>query len=302
MKKLPVQLLSLLAAAAAAANSRQQHRRQSQQCPNIHIFGARETTLPQSNGFGTGASVISSIQQANSGQTVTTEAIVYPAAGGNSYASSVTAGIAAVASQVTAFNAKCPNSKIVMVGYSQGSQIMDDAFCGGPDQSSLNTTAFASQIPEAAGNMVAALIWMGDPRHVAGLSYNVGTATQGGFAARPAGFDCPDYASRIQSYCDSADPFCAKGNDQATHQGYAKEYGQQALQFVQTKLSALSTGNTTSSNTSGNRTFGMMGTTNTTSASVATTTPSSIVPSSGATSLRLGWMGVCVAAAAIALA
>lgn len=84
--------------------------------------------------------------------------------------------------------------------------------------------------------MVAAIILMGDPRHVDGLPFNVGNATAGGFAARPVGFQCPAFEDIIQSYCDAEDPFCAKGNSTATHQGYGREYGQAALEFVQSKL------------------------------------------------------------------
>jgi acetylxylan esterase len=49
----------------------------------------------------------------------TSEAIVYPAAPGKAYGASVKAGIAAVVNQTTSFNARCPNSIIIMHGYSQ---------------------------------------------------------------------------------------------------------------------------------------------------------------------------------------
>lgn len=55
---------------------------------------------------------------------------------------------------------------------------MDDAFCGGPDGSSLNSTG--TLVEDAVARQVAAIILMGDPRHVRGLSFNVGNATEGG--------------------------------------------------------------------------------------------------------------------------
>ncbi|OTA86722.1 carbohydrate esterase family 5 protein [Hypoxylon sp. CO27-5] len=224
--KLTITLTSIVAAASVTGASHVPR----QNCPNIHIFGARETTAPP--GFGSAATVVDLVQQANNGAT--SESIVYPAAGGNVYAASVTAGVAAVANQTNTFNQMCPESKIVMVGYSQGAQIIDDAFCGGPDGSSLNTTR--ASVSSGVSNMVAAIILMGDPRHVDGLPYNVGNATAGGFAARPVGFRCPAFENIIQSYCDAEDPFCAKGNSTATHQGYGREYGEAALEFVQSKL------------------------------------------------------------------
>ncbi|KIJ55989.1 carbohydrate esterase family 5 protein [Sphaerobolus stellatus SS14] len=83
--------------------------------------------------------------------------------------------------------------------------------------------------------MSKAAIFMGDPRHIPGLFYNVRTCQASGFAPRPTGFQCPS-ASKIQLYCDAADPYCCNGSDAATHQGYGTEYGQAALTFVNSKL------------------------------------------------------------------
>ena len=57
------------------------------------------------------------------------------------------------------------------------------------------------------------------------------------FDVRPAGQVCTTYSSRIQSYCDASDPYCSNGSNAATHQGYGTEYGQAALNFVNSKLS-----------------------------------------------------------------
>ncbi|KAJ7643237.1 cutinase-domain-containing protein [Mycena rosella] len=171
-------------------------------CSGVHVFGARETTAPP--GFGTVASVVSSITSWFSGST---EVINYPACGGQpscgdvSYASSAIQDVAAVANQVNAFNSQYSNTVLVLVGL----------------------TSTAIPISTAAQKKIATAIFMGDPFHIPGLSYN--------FAPRPAGFQCP-FASNIQSYCDAADPFCCNGDDPATHQGYGVEYGAVALTFV----------------------------------------------------------------------
>ena len=51
----------------------------------------------------------------------TAEAINYPAQGGtnSAYASSVQQGTQSIASQINNFNKQCPNTKLVVVGYSQ---------------------------------------------------------------------------------------------------------------------------------------------------------------------------------------
>ncbi|KZV65615.1 carbohydrate-binding module family 1 protein [Peniophora sp. CONT] len=227
----PFLLLGATLASASVIDSRAT-------CPQVHVFGARETTVGP--GYGTAGPVVNSILSAFPGATA--EPIVYPACGGQascgsvSYANSVIQGVAAVASQVNAFNTQCPDTFLVLVGYSQGGQIFDDGYCGGGDTNEgLSNTAIP--ISAAAQKKIAAAIFMGDPRHIPGLSYNVGTCQASGFAPRPAGFQCP-YAANIQSYCDAADPYCCNGSDANTHQGYATEYGSVALTFVKNKLNA----------------------------------------------------------------
>lgn len=211
---------------------------EKRQCPGIHVFGARETTVGP--GYGSSATVVNLVISAHPGTT--SEAINYPACGGQascggiSYANSVVQGINAVVTAVNNFHNSCPNTKLVLVGYSQGGQIFDDALCGGgdPAEGYGNT---AVPLSSGAVSAIKAAIFMGDPRNIHGLSYNVGTCTTQGFDPRPAGFSCPS-ASKIKSYCDASDPYCCNGNNPATHQGYGQEYGQQALSFINSKLSS----------------------------------------------------------------
>jgi hypothetical protein len=55
---------------------------------------------------------------------------------------------------------------------------IDDAFCGGPDGFSLNGTK--GLVSRTVGGNVAAIVLMGDPRHVGGLAFNAGNATAAG--------------------------------------------------------------------------------------------------------------------------
>lgn len=93
----------------------------AQSCPSIHIFGARETTV--SPGYGSAGALVQQVQNAYSGATA--EAISYPACGGQSscggvqYGDSARQGTAAVASAVNSFNQRCPDTKLVLIGYSQ---------------------------------------------------------------------------------------------------------------------------------------------------------------------------------------
>lgn len=98
-----------------------QEQGQEESCPDIHIFGARETTAPP--GFGTASVLIDLVLNAKfpgaGSRTVTAEAIEYPAAGGTAYSASVGEGIKAVVNQTNLFAARCPRSVIIMHGYSQ---------------------------------------------------------------------------------------------------------------------------------------------------------------------------------------
>ncbi|SPN99094.1 probable acetylxylan esterase precursor [Cephalotrichum gorgonifer] len=212
------------------------------QCPSLHIFGARETTV--SPGYGSAGQLVNMIINAHPGAT--SEAITYPACGGQSscggiaYGDSAKQGTAAVASQVNSFHQRCPNTDLVLVGYSQGGQIMDNALCGGGDPGAgISDTSVP--ISASAVSKIKAAIFMGDPRWQYGLAYQVGTCRAGGFDARPSGFVCPN-AAKVQSYCDAADPYCCTGNSQDTHQGYVGVYGQAALTFINGKLGSGSGG------------------------------------------------------------
>lgn len=113
----------------------------------VHVFGARNTGTPQ--GYGLAGNFIDDIVKATG---ATKEAIVYPASGNAGltdpeYKASVQAGVKAVTSQVTNFASTCPQTKIVLVGYSQGSKLFDNALCGGgdPHMGIDNTSATIAQ-------------------------------------------------------------------------------------------------------------------------------------------------------------
>ncbi|KAL8420084.1 hypothetical protein RB594_003022 [Gaeumannomyces avenae] len=203
-------------------------------CPPAHVMAARETTAPP--GFGTADDLVNLVLGAIPGATA--EAVDYPAAGGALYAQSVAAGIAALLARLTTFSSQCPGTRVVLHGYSQGGQVVDDVLCGGPDGASLPAgVGVGGLLQPGVAAVVAAAVMMGSPRHNEGIAFNRGNATEPGFAARAANFTCPTFADRIQSYCDDPDPFCAKGNSTAYHQMYGKVYGHQALQFVLDRLS-----------------------------------------------------------------
>lgn len=67
------------------------------------------------------------------------EDVVYPATLEN-YPQSEAAGVSAMAALLTAYAGRCPGSKIVMMGYSQGAQVAADTACGTVEGSLFATT------------------------------------------------------------------------------------------------------------------------------------------------------------------
>ena len=115
-----------LLASLVGSNPMEIQERQGGSCPKVHVYGARETTVPQ--GYGTSQGLVNMVTQAYPGATA--EAIVYPACGGQSncggvsYDNSAQQGTAAVVKAVTSFNQKCPDTKIVLIGYSQVREVV----------------------------------------------------------------------------------------------------------------------------------------------------------------------------------
>lgn len=83
-------------------------------CAPIHIIAARAST--ESPGPGVIGSLATLIENDHSGTTL--ESVNYPATLDN-YASSSAQGTAALTSQLTAYVNSCPDSKVILLGYSQ---------------------------------------------------------------------------------------------------------------------------------------------------------------------------------------
>lgn len=183
-------------------------------CADVHIIATRAST--ERPGAGIIGSLVGAVQRA-SDQTVSTEATDYPAVL-NPYNQSVAAGVRALTGRLTAKAAACPDTKLVLMGYSQGAHVTGDVLASG----------------RAPG--VTAVILMGDPRYVPGKPFNAGTSKVAGLFPRGARESLDAFGDRIQSYCDTGDTFCAKGASVAVHLGYTRKYNSAAQRFVLQKI------------------------------------------------------------------
>lgn len=200
-------------------------------CAAVHIIAARASTeLP---GAGIIGALVAQVRT-QSRQTVSTVAVDYPATLTN-YASSSAEGTAATKTLLNNQAAACPNQKIVLVGYSQGAHVIGDAVAGGGGAIGLG--AITPPVAENVANRVNAIIQMGDPRHVVGQSFDVGTSlTNGLFPRLPSQQYSSTLQPRIKSFCDFNDPFCSSGVDVTVHLTYLDRYQNTAAQFVLTQI------------------------------------------------------------------
>ncbi|KAF5310970.1 hypothetical protein D9619_007947 [Psilocybe cf. subviscida] len=200
-------------------------------CAAVHIIAARAST--EAPGAGIIGALVTQVQN-SSKQTVSTVAVNYPATLTN-YASSSAQGTAATMTLLNNQVKACPSQKIVLVGYSQGAQVIGDAVAGGGGVSGLG--AATAPVSAAVANKVVAIVQMGDPRHVPGQSFDRGTSVRDGLFPR---LSSQQYSStlqpRILSFCDFNDPFCDSGADVEVHLTYLDRDQNTAAQFILTQI------------------------------------------------------------------
>ena len=117
--------LSILAIAAPTAASN---------CSSgVHIIVARGSTEPQDDG-NLGMGVTKEVADLITGQVANSDAmgIVYPATLDN-YPSSVAAGVGSMQAEIQRYSRACPDSRMVLLGYSQGATVVTDLLSQGID-------------------------------------------------------------------------------------------------------------------------------------------------------------------------
>ncbi|KAH6842440.1 Alpha/Beta hydrolase protein [Chaetomium sp. MPI-CAGE-AT-0009] len=225
--------LSQLAFAAPAAVVEERQ----QACQDVHIFLARGTSEPYP---GRQSKIVSAVCQGI--RSCGYEDIVYPASFNPSYCASVSAGISVGTSQLTAYARRCPNSKLVLTGYSQGAHLVGDILGGGGGSSfagctqSTNTGLNPATSP---GNKIVAALLFGDVRHAANQPYNTGTGVSGNGLWRREGAQLQSlnrFSNVLRSWCLAGDNVCAGGSDPQAHTSYFDVFSPEAGAWVKTKL------------------------------------------------------------------
>merc|ERR1711939_691400 len=133
---------------------------------------------------------------------------------GTEYCPAVEEGDANGKQQITAYAQKCPESKLVLSGYSQGANVVGDIIAGGGGNYEGACASSAPLDPSSdAVCQIAAVMLFGDPRHTANAAYNAGTgvAGVGEFPRTVEQLErLNSYGNELRSWCAKDDPNCAK--------------------------------------------------------------------------------------------
>ena len=177
-------------------------------CPDAEVVFARGTGEPVGPG-GPGQAFTDSLTGQLPGKAVNLYPVDYPAT--NDYVNSAHAGAGDAVAHVQGTAANCPNTKIVLGGYSQGAGVMDMT---------------SHQLSAPVANHVAAVALFGNPQssYAKQLSDNQIPAIN------------PSYSPKTIDICLPDDNICAEGGSIIAHLGYVPDATNQAATFVAHKL------------------------------------------------------------------
>ncbi|MEV8547180.1 cutinase family protein [Streptomyces sp. NPDC051572] len=171
-------------------------------CSDLDVVAARGTFEPGTLGLIVGDPVFSALQRKITGKTLSSYAVNYPA---DLSLTSAATGNADVVNHVKAQAAACPNQRFILVGYSQGANVVDNSIGISSDGAVVGSPIVAT-IPAAVEPKVAAVLLFGNPIRALGRSV---TGT---------------YQSRTIDFCANGDPICQNGGtDVLAHLGYTSD-------------------------------------------------------------------------------
>ncbi|MDO0935646.1 cutinase family protein [Streptomyces sp. DG2A-72] len=171
-------------------------------CSDIEVVAARGTFEPGTLGFIVGDPVYSALQKKLTGKTLSSYKVNYPA---DLSPTSAARGNADLVNHVNSQASACPNQRFILVGYSQGANVVDNSI-GISSAGAVVGSPIVATLPAAVEPKVAAVLLFGNPIRALGKSV---TGT---------------YQSRTIDFCAKGDPICENGgNDMGAHLGYTAD-------------------------------------------------------------------------------
>jgi cutinase len=222
-RQLAAGVLAVAAAAATLLTSAQLPARSlavasasADPCPAIQVVFARGTGEPAGLGR-VGQALVDSLRSDFSGKSVAAYAVDYPAT--RDFVRALD-GASDASTFISHLAATCPDTKLVLGGYSQGAAVID--LITAPGGAFLG---YARPMPADIAPHVAAVAVFGNPSNRIG----------GG----PLTAISPLYGDKTIDLCNGADPVCSDGNDVPAHSLYVESgLAGQAAHFVAQRVSA----------------------------------------------------------------
>lgn len=175
-------------------------------CPDVEVVFARGTFAPQGLG-GIGQDFVDAVRAKVGAKSVGVYAVVYPAS--TNFPTAVD-GIRDAANHIENMAATCPNTKMILGGYSQGAAVIGfttaNVVPGGVDPDEV-----PEPMPADVADHVAAVALLGTPD----------TKFMDMIGQPPVTIG-PLYAGKTVQLCAPGDPICSDGDDGAAHTSYTR--------------------------------------------------------------------------------
>ncbi|WP_338784972.1 cutinase family protein [Streptomyces sp. DG1A-41] len=183
-------------------------------CSDVEVVAARGTFEPGTLGFIVGDPVYSALKKKVTGKSLSSYAVDYPA---NLSLTSAAQGNRDLVNHVQSQAAACPNQRFVLVGYSQGANVVDNSI-GISSAGAVVGSPIVATLPASVEPKVAAVLLFGNPIRAIGKSV---TGT---------------YQSRTLDICAKGDPVCESGGgDTGAHLSY-RDNADEAATFAAGRL------------------------------------------------------------------
>ncbi|MCO1659162.1 cutinase family protein [Pseudonocardia humida] len=182
-------------------------------CAEVETIAVRGTTERQGGGIVAGP--LASALQDQLDQTVRTHDLVYPAS--FAYQSSKRQGVTALRARLQQTSAACPDTRFVLIGYSQGADVIGDALSSGT-------------VP--AADRIGAIAMFGDPAFNSREPFVTGSFRAGTNGVLPRATGAfGRFTDSVVSFCNRDDNVCQRGATGTGHFRYGADR-QEAVEAV----------------------------------------------------------------------
>ncbi len=183
------------------------------ECPDVELIFARGTA--EAPGLGrVGDALAATLAPLLGGRNLDTYAVNYPA----SYNFlSTRDGANDAAARIADMGARCPGTRLVLGGFSQGAAVVSMLAGVAPVGDRIGSIGSAPPLPPESAAMVSAVAVFGNP----GARFGTPLSTNGQFAGRTI------------DLCSPGDPICSDGRSRSAHSNYElPPYPDRAATFV----------------------------------------------------------------------